>query len=98
DLGAWLGTSTGLARYNFGEETLQWQALTEGSSINAVAYDSIERLWVAGGDASLWLRTADGKWRDMAVIQRDIPSSAPVTAFTRLSEPPGSILAAFRGY
>ncbi|MCB0066745.1 MAG: hypothetical protein KDD77_06330 [Caldilineaceae bacterium] len=98
DRGAWLGTSTGLARYNFGEDTLQWEALTKDNGINAVEYDSIERLWVAGGDASLWLRTADGKWRDMAAIQRDIPFSAPVTAFTHLSEPPGTVLAAFRGY
>lgn len=98
DLGAWLGTSIGLARYNYADDTLHWEALTKGSGINAIEYDSTERLWVAGGDASLWLRTADGKWRDMAAIQRDIPFGAPVTTFTHLSDPPGAVLAAFRGY
>ncbi len=98
DLGAWLGTSTGLARYNYGEDTLQWEALTQDSGINVVEYDSIGRLWVAGSNASLWLLTADGKWRDMAAIQRDIPSSAAVTAFARLSDPPGAMIAAFRGF
>ena len=99
DLGAWLGTSTGLARYTYGEDILQWDALTRGSAISVVEYDSIGRLWVAGSDASLWLRTADGQWRDMAAVQRDIlPFSAPVTALARLSDPPGAMLAAFRGY
>lgn len=98
ELGAWLGTSNGLARYTYVDDELHWESLTAESAINAIEYDSIERLWVAGADASLWLRTPDGKWRDMAAVQRDIPFSAPVTAFDHLSDPPGAVLAAFRGY
>ena len=98
DLGAWLGTSVGLARYTYGQDTLHWEALTKGDAINAVAYDSIGRLWVAGSNASLWLRTADGQWRDMAAVQRDIPFNAPVTALAHLADPPGAVIAAFRGY
>ena len=98
ELGAWLGTSGGLARYTFGAEELHWESLTAESAINAIEYDSIDRLWVASADASLWLRMPDGKWRDMAAVQRDIPFGAPVTAFEHLSDPPGTVLAAFRGY
>lgn len=98
ELGAWLGTSDGLARYDYADEKLHWESLTAESAINVIEYDSIDRLWVASADASLWLRMPDGKWRDMAAVQRDIPFSAPVTAFEHLSDPPGAVLAAFRGY
>ena len=95
--GLWIGTATDLLRYQFADESIQTEPLMRGQSITALAFDSIGQLWVAASNGSLWRHTLNGKWQSVDITTIGLPVNAPATAFYAESEPPGSMLVAFRG-
>jgi ligand-binding sensor domain-containing protein len=98
ELGVWIGGAKGLLYYRFDDESVRIEPFLEGHSISAMEFDSLGRLWVASKDGAIWMRTIDGKWLDIDSFDTATASSAPVTAFFAEVEPPGSVLAAFKGY
>lgn len=96
-LGLWIGTTDGLLRYQFADQSIHTEARTKGQSINALEFDSLGQLWVAEGNGAIWLYTIDQRWQRVELSGDPMPVDTPVAAFTPESEPPGSMVVAFRG-
>lgn len=97
-LGIWIGTAHGVHRLLFADQSVIVEAPTRGRQINTLEVDSIGRLWVAGASGDIWLRSVDGVWSAVDTAGENLPNGAPVMDFYPESTPPGSMLAAFKGY
>ncbi|MFO7633372.1 MAG: two-component regulator propeller domain-containing protein [Caldilinea sp.] len=97
-LGIWIGTANGVHRYLYADQSMYIEAPTKGEPIGALEFDSIGRLWAAGAGGDLWIRNVDGNWQAIEMTSEEMPEGAPATAFYPESEPPGSMLVAFKGY
>jgi ligand-binding sensor domain-containing protein len=95
-LGLWIGTASGLLRYQFANQSIYTEPLTRGQSITAMEFDSLGQLWVAGGNGAIWRYTTDQRWQRVTRPAEPMPSDTPVAVFAPESEPPGSMLVAFR--
>lgn len=98
ELGIWIGCARGLFRYQFDDASLRNEPFLDGHPIGAIGADSLGRLWVASIEGALWMRSAAGNWRNIARSDAEAPHDAPVTAIFAEAEPPGSILAAVKGF
>lgn len=72
----WIGTEAGLARYQVTTEVLEEEAALMGQTVEAMALDNLERLWVGTQDNGLWLREGQAGWRHFVHNPND-PSSLP---------------------
>jgi ligand-binding sensor domain-containing protein len=96
-VGIWIGTPHGVHRFRFADQSVIVEAPTQGEPINTLEFDSIGRLWVAGANGQVWLRTLDLAWSRIEPSGENFPDSAPVMSFYPEAQPPGSMLAAFKG-
>lgn len=58
----WIGTENGLARYDSHDETMSIVSQLKGMSVEALALDGLERLWVGTRSQGAWVREASGEW------------------------------------
>ncbi|MCC6168073.1 MAG: hypothetical protein IT329_12680 [Caldilineaceae bacterium] len=72
----WIGTEAGLARYQVTTGRLEQEPTLVGHTVEALALDTLGRLWVGAGDQGLWLREGDAGWRHFAHDPED-PDSLP---------------------
>ena len=77
--GIWLGTSAGLAYYQFSDAAVRSVPFFGGQSIKRLERDSLGQLWVATGDGGLWVG-AMGHWRDVAQLGPNVPAGGEATA------------------
>lgn len=99
ELGIWIGTARGLAYFQFDDESVSIASPVAERPISAIEFDSLDRLWVADVAGGLWRREVDGAWSVVDSLNLDIAvQGVPVTALYPEPEPPGSMVAAFKGY
>ncbi|HXF63308.1 MAG TPA: hypothetical protein VNK95_16895 [Caldilineaceae bacterium] len=72
----WIGTEAGLARYQVTDGALAAEPALTGQSVEALALDNMNRLWVGTLGSGVWLREAPGRWRQFR-HDPDNPESLP---------------------
>ena len=65
DAGIWIGTEAGLAFHSFADESTSISAELQGVSVEAMARDGLDRLWVGTRDSGIWIREPAGEWTQM---------------------------------
>jgi len=99
ELGVWIGGAKGLMHFEFADASVTTASPMTGRPISAIEIDSLGRLWVAGVEGGLWRREGDGAWSVVRGLESDVAAhDVPVTAFYPETEPPGAMIAAFKGY
>ena len=63
DLNLWIGTTGGLVHYAVTTNELMVVNSLGNVSIEALALDNLGRIWAGTGDAGVWVRELDGRWR-----------------------------------
>ncbi len=58
----WIGTEGGLAVYDVEDESVRTVEEFDGLSVEALALDGLQRLWVGTTAQGAWVQEADGAW------------------------------------
>ncbi len=98
ELGLWIGAASGLTYFHFDDETVTVVQPLAGRPIGAIEIDTLGRLWVADREGALWRREVGGVWTLVDGLDSVVAADIPVTAFYPEAEPPGAMLAAFKGH